>query len=609
MAESFCSPGRRDLWSEVKRVKGAGNVTAPTCVDDAVGEEEVAGLFSDKYSDLYNSVQYNVDDLSALTEELLLSVRTHCNVDNPPALCHSVCAADVKNAVRKLKLNKGDDERLLFTNNVIHGSPLLNVYLALLFDCMLCHIFVPPAFTLSTLVPIPKNIKKSVQSSSNYRAIALSNILGKIIDHIILLKCSHVFTSSDLQFGFKAHHSTSMCTFVVNEISQHYCNANSSLYLTLLDASKAFDRVEYVKLFQSLVAKDICPVVCLFLIKLYTNQTIRVRWGHSTSNSFKTCNGVKQGGVLSPLMFSVYVDNLLARLRNLNIGCHIRDIFCGALGYADDIILLCPTLCSTQMMLKECESYARDYNVLFNASKSKLIAKYCNNFPFNDIRVEFAGDVIPFVDSDIHLGNLIGNVNQREIISRIVTDFQRRSNMLRHHFFNLPIDITYMLFKSYCMPLYGSQFFDLDSKYIQVFYTAWRKTIRYLLHLPYRTHCNLLPLICQDAPVNIQLINRFIKVIKTLYNSDNIIVTAACHLVRQGSGSAISNSVTHVSHILDVNRDVIPCVKPLSFTVPDELSCVATAIRDVHTMRCPSPSPRFFSPVECTSLLHDLCTN
>ena len=67
------------------------------------------------------------------------------------------------------------------------------------------------------------------------------------------------------------------CTFVVNETIQYYINNNSHVFATLLDASRAFDRVEYIKLFRLLLSKGICPVIARFLLYLYTNQTIRVK--------------------------------------------------------------------------------------------------------------------------------------------------------------------------------------------------------------------------------------------------------------------------------------------------------------------------------------------
>ena len=74
--------------------------------------------------------------------------------------------------------------------------------------------------------------------------IALGSVIGKVIDNILLEKHRYVLTSY-LQYGFKAKHSTTHCTFVIQENLEYYINNNSSMLLVLLDPSRAFDRVQY----------------------------------------------------------------------------------------------------------------------------------------------------------------------------------------------------------------------------------------------------------------------------------------------------------------------------------------------------------------------------
>ena len=80
-----------------------------------------------------------------------------------------------------------------------------------------------------------------------------------------------------------------------------------------------------------------------------------------------------QGGVLSPVLFTVYLDELLQRLSHLDIGCHIGHHYVGSVCYADDIALLAPSHSALRILLRECESFAADYNLIFNASKTQLI--------------------------------------------------------------------------------------------------------------------------------------------------------------------------------------------------------------------------------------------
>ena len=136
--------------------------------------------------------------------------------------------------------------------------------------------------------------------------------------------------------------------------------------VVLLDASKPFDRVNCCLLFQKLIDKSMCPLVVRLLLHVYTNKTLNVRWNDVMSNRFNVKNGVRQGGVMSPLQFGVYMDGLLDELKDLGIGCFIGEHFCGAVGYANDIILLYPTSSGLRKMIEVCETYATLHDVLFN---------------------------------------------------------------------------------------------------------------------------------------------------------------------------------------------------------------------------------------------------
>ena len=64
------------------------------------------------------------------------------------------------------------------------------------------------------------------------------------------------------------------------------------------------------------------PVYLKTLIQMYRTQSLRINWNGYISPEFNVNNGVKQGAVLSPLLFAVYLDDLLKKLRNVGLGCH-----------------------------------------------------------------------------------------------------------------------------------------------------------------------------------------------------------------------------------------------------------------------------------------------
>ncbi len=143
--------------------------------------------------------------------------------------------------------------------------------------------------------------------------------------------------------------------------------------LSKLDASKAFDHVQYCKLLNELVNHNISLLVLRLLLNMYTKQTLQVRWGNDMSQQYTVCNGVKQGGVLSPILFAVYINGLFDRLNKRGIGCYMGNSYVGAMGYTDDIKLLCPSLNGMQQMVDMCVDYADEYNIKFNGSKSCIL--------------------------------------------------------------------------------------------------------------------------------------------------------------------------------------------------------------------------------------------
>ena len=100
---------------------------------------------------------------------------------------------------------------------------------------------------------------------------------------------------------------------------------------------------------------------------------MQVKWSNVVSRAFGVTNGVKQGGNFSPILFNIYMDTLLERLQNHGVGCHLGDAYVGALAYADDLTLLCPSLQGLQSMLKVCEEYGDEYAVTFNPVKTQCI--------------------------------------------------------------------------------------------------------------------------------------------------------------------------------------------------------------------------------------------
>ena len=147
-------------------------------------------------------------------------------------------------------------------------------------------------------------------------------------------------TTSQNQFGFKAKLGTELCIYAVKEATHTYMRQNSSVLIGFIDASKAFDRVNHFKLFKKLKQRGAPDNIIRILIYWYSKQRMCVKWGNSVSTPFGVSNGVCQGGLLSPALFNLYMDELSQQLNECQTGCLIGNILINHLMYADDLAIL-----------------------------------------------------------------------------------------------------------------------------------------------------------------------------------------------------------------------------------------------------------------------------
>ncbi len=130
----------------------------------------------------------------------------------------------------------------------------------MLFKAMLVHGSSPVSMVAGTMILIPK-VKHLICTSDDFRALTLISVLGKLFDLIILDKEHEALCTSDLQFGFKDGVSTTQCTNVFKETVNHYNFNKSNKFVLFLDATKAFDRVRYCKLFKEWIKGNVAQVV------------------------------------------------------------------------------------------------------------------------------------------------------------------------------------------------------------------------------------------------------------------------------------------------------------------------------------------------------------
>jgi uncharacterized membrane protein len=257
---------------------------------------------------------------------------------------------------------------------------------------------------------------------------------------------------------------------------------------------------------------------------MYVNHTTRVTWNGIFSERFAVRNGVKQGGIVSPVLFCIYFDGLLSALNKAGIGCFIGNFFVGALAYADDLVLLAPTARAMRLMLNVCDIYASEYEVIFNAKKSKclLISPKCNISCCNkSVSFVVGGEDIEIVSEWPHLGHIITHAlsDEADILNRRNSMIGQINNVLCY-FGKLDSVTKVRLLKAYCSSFYGCELWDLWDNKIEDFSKAWRHGQRAIWKLPRNTHSRFLPLLCASLPIEDEICKRFLSFIRKCALSD-----------------------------------------------------------------------------------------
>ena len=433
-----------------------------------------------------------------------------------------ISRTEIKSAIDKLKANKTDGEQQLWSDHIKLARNVIAIHIARLMTAMLIHGYSCKELSIATINSLIKNPHADKCSSDNYRGISLCSCITKLYDIVLLKQYEHCFVTSELQYAFKKQHSTNMCTLMLKDVVSYHLYRNTNVYSCFIDASKAFDRVKYDKLFETLINRGVPYTVIRLLMEQYTHQKICTKWGHATSAYFSASNGIKQGSVASPILFTVYIDELLQRLEKSKIGCHVGHEYFGALGYADDLTLLCPSITGLQSMVDICTTFAKEFDIKFNPDKSVCLAFTKYQLGTRDYNITIDGKKLKWQNNVLYLGNYLNSdLNDDMDIHKKKCVFIGRSNQVITDFRSIQRNICSRLFNTYCCYYNGAEAWDLRNKSLNGINVAWNKAIRRIWGLPRNSRTFMLPSIGENVPPIDAIIKRVYRLIvqNNSYNS------------------------------------------------------------------------------------------
>ena len=503
------------------------------------------------------------------------------------------------------------------SDTFINASDLTIEILSKIINAMLKHGTASKLINRSVIKPLPKDARKSLSDSNNYRAISNNTIVSKIIDYALIQLIDDKISTSMYQFAYKEGFSTSLCSFLVAETIQYYRSNGSNVFMLSLDASKAFDRVMYTKLFQILLDKSICPLIIRFLINIYIVSSAIVSWNNVLSDPFNLKNGVKQGAVMSAPLFAMYVDPLLDKLNNCKKGCFIGELCANAFSYADDLVLLSPSCTALREMILICEKYAEEYQIIFNPDKCTLLIFSNHDFMADNVNVTVCGKRVLNVKKEKHLGHIFKtqyNMSYNLIdLDLVIKDLKVRTNIIVNRFKPISWKSKVTLFKSQCSSLYGCQLWRLDDPKVTELSTAWKVCCRRILGVHQRTRSRLLHHIMETMPIMDTIMYRIMSFFISGINHVNRNIGGFFkNVLLSNSSYMLMNINTILSHcklnyldMFDINKIKLKSILTENIDEPDWQSFTIKELLDMREV----PTSTELDSLEVKDLLVGVCTD
>lgn len=304
---------------------------------------------------------------------------------------------EIKKAICCLRNGKSSSSDMISNEMIKNAVPSLLKPLHKLFNLVLKSGSFPKLWNESYLVLIHK--KGDKLDPVNYRGISITSNLGKLFNKILCRRIVKFMDNNNLisknQIGFKEKNRPSDHILTLKSIVDSKKINRKKVFAAFIDLRKAFDTVWRTGLYYKILQEKFPPQISKILISMYTNTSYQIKFENGLGPRTLSERGVKQGDVLSPILFNFFINDIVNCLNQPNTDpVVIGNSSVNILLFADDIVLLSESQSGLQTCLDNLHSYCKSWKLEVNTDKSKVIVfnsngkTFKNTFLYNNVGIE-----------------------------------------------------------------------------------------------------------------------------------------------------------------------------------------------------------------------------
>ena len=276
-----------------------------------------------------------------------------------------------------------------------------------------------------------KNAQNDPRVPLNYRGVSLLPTVSKLFSGILNNRLVAFLDSENLivdeQNGFRKSRACIDHIFVLTTIIRNRKAQGLSTFAAFVDMKKAFDWVNRDLLFYKLLNYGINGNFYNAIKNMYQNPFSCINVNGFLSPWFSTNSGVRQGDVLSPTLFSVYLNDLAVEINELHIGIPVGDRMISALLYADDIVIVADSEDKLQTAITVLAHWCQKWRMVVNETKTQIVHFRGPNIDRTNFVFQYNDKILDVVPRYKYLGVVLDEFLNFDVTAGTLSDAAGRA--------------------------------------------------------------------------------------------------------------------------------------------------------------------------------------